>query len=103
MACSIQAQLDTNPCYACLLPFQQELVKTAFYCQVAEDDTAECNVPALLIDASCYACLSWFQLRVLQTQLLCAISENGGGGDEGLLTEDGDFILTENGDNILPE
>lgn len=82
--CDVTELTEQASCFACLTPFQLELVKTVLLCQLAnpdsEDPMANCDVNALLAAASCFNCLQPFQLAAIQTQLLCEVLGNGGGG-----------------------
>lgn len=87
VTCEPQDLLNASKCFACLNPYQLELVKASLLCQIlqASDPMATCDPAELLDAAKCFACLHPGQLQLIQTELLCEILQAGGGGGEGCI------------------
>lgn len=101
--CSPQDLLNVGKCFACLTPYQLELVKTALLCQILQNSNpvATCDAQTLLNSAKCLECLTTAQLALIQTQLLCEILGSGGvGGGTGsvLCSQASDPVTAPTGD-----
>lgn len=104
--CSPEDLLNTSKCFACLTPYQLELVKTALLCQILQisNPMATCDAQTLLDNAKCLKCLTPGQLALIQTQLLCEIMSAGGtGGGSGnvLCSQSSNPVSAPTGDCAL--
>jgi len=83
MACDPATLLASASCFQCLTTGQQQLIRIALFCRIANGVTMACDIATLLSESSCYQCLPAGQLTLLEIALLCTIMTNGTGGGGG--------------------
>ena len=88
MACDPATLLSAASCFQCLTTGEQQLIRIALYCRIANGVTMACDIATLLSESSCYQCLPAGQLTLLEIALLCTIMTNGAGtGGSGGLSD----------------
>jgi len=73
--CNVNTLLATNPCYASLSPFVQEVLITQMLCNYLDGGEITCDVDTLLEQGKCFYAQPLYILKALQLELLCQISQ----------------------------
>ena len=102
MACNPTTLLAAASCFQCLTAGEQQLIRIALFCRIANGVTMACDISTLLSESACYQCLPAGQLSLLEIALLCTIMTNGGGGGGGGSDQIKTYVADPNAEAVVP-